>query len=52
MTKNKEWAQSWQDLQGEDASHNFELTRKLHKILYRNIERQIDELPVEFQNLK
>lgn len=51
MTKNKEWAQSWQDTQGEDAVHNFEQLNGLHKKIYSNIERQIDELPVEFRNL-
>ena len=51
MSKNPDWAQSWQDNQGETTAHNFELNRKLHEIIYRDIEKQIDELPPEFQNL-
>lgn len=51
MIKNKEWAQSWQDLQGEDSIHNFMLCKKLHGTISSNVERQIDELPTEFQNL-
>jgi hypothetical protein len=51
LSKNPDWAQSWQDSQGETTSHNFELNRKLHKIIYRDIEKQIDELPSEFRDL-
>jgi hypothetical protein len=52
MTKNKDWAQSWQDLQGEDTFHNFQLAKNLHNDISSEIVRQIDELPTEFQNLK
>lgn len=51
LAKNPDWAQSWQDKQGETTSHNFELNRKLHEIIRCDIEKQIDELPPEFQNL-
>ena len=51
MTKNKDWAQSWQDLQGEDTFHNFQLCKNLHKNISDEIVRQIDELPNEFKNL-
>ena len=51
ITQNSQWAQSWQDKQGEDTIHNFELTLGLYKTIARDIERQIDELPQEFQNL-
>jgi hypothetical protein len=52
MTKNKDWAQSWQDLQGEDTFHNFQLCKNLHKNISDEIVRQIDELPSEFKHLK
>lgn len=52
MIGNKEWAQSYQDLQGEDTFHNFMLLKGLHKTISSNIEKQIDELPTEFQNLQ
>ena len=52
MIGNKEWAQSWQDQQGEDTFHNFMLLKGLHGTISSNIERQIDELPTEFQNLQ
>ena len=51
MTKNKDWAQAWQDLQGEDTYHNFQLCKNLHKNISNEIVRQIDELPNEFKNL-
>ena len=51
LSKNPDWAQSWQDSQGETTSHNFELNRKLHEVIYRDIEKQIDELPPEFRDL-
>jgi len=51
MTKNKDWAQAWQDLQGEDTYHNFTLCKNLHKNISNEIVRQIDELPNEFKNL-
>tara|TARA_X000000950_G_scaffold285740_1_gene392488 strand:+ start:888 stop:2009 length:1122 start_codon:yes stop_codon:yes gene_type:complete len=51
LSKNPDWAQSWQDSQGETTSHNFELNRKLHEVIYRHIEKQIDELPPEFRDL-
>lgn len=51
MIGNKEWAQSWQNQQGEDTFHNFTLLKGLHRTISSNIERQIDELPTEFQNL-
>lgn len=51
ISKNKEWAQSWQNLQGENTVYNFELLNGLHNTIYNEIERQIDELPREFQNL-
>lgn len=51
ITLNEQWSQSWQDQQGETTIHNFELTRRLHQIILDSIERQIAELPPEFQNL-
>lgn len=52
IAQNAQWSQSWQDQQGEDAVHNFELTRVLYKTIAHDIEQQIDELPSEFQNLQ
>lgn len=49
--QNKDWAQSWQDAQAEDAIYNFELLKGLHRTVYAHIEKQIDQLPKEFQNL-
>jgi hypothetical protein len=51
ITQNPGWGQSWQDSQGEITAHNFELTRRLHRIIWEGVERQIQELPAEFQNL-
>lgn len=51
ITQNERWSQSWQDLQGEIATHNFKLTQDLHQIIQADVERQIQELPAEFQSL-
>lgn len=51
MTQNKDWAQSWQDSQGENTIHNFELLKRLHHFIWADIEKQIDQIPKEFQNL-
>jgi hypothetical protein len=51
ITQNEQWSQSWQDSQGEITIHNFELTHRLHQIILEDVERQIAELPAEFQNL-
>lgn len=51
ITCDPNWSQSWQDKQKLDTAHNFELTRRLYKIISSDISRQIDELPVEFKNL-
>lgn len=51
IAQNQQWSQSWQDSQGETTMHNFELTRRLHQIIWESIERQIAELPAEFQNI-
>jgi hypothetical protein len=51
IAQNQQWSQAWQDSQGETTIHNFELTRRLHQIIWESVERQIAELPQEFQNL-
>lgn len=51
ITLNNNWSQSWQEKQQEDGNHNFQLTKNLHKIISLDIEKQIDELPIEFKNL-
>jgi len=51
IARNQEWSQSWQDLQSQNASHNFALLKKLHHVIKKDIEKQIDELPNEFKNV-
>jgi len=52
LFRDPDWAQDWLDLQGENTSWNAELSRKLHLTIAGDTERQIQELPAEFQNLQ
>lgn len=51
IAQDPDWAQSFENRQGEHTAHNAELARDLHRIIDQDIQRQIDELPAEFQNL-
>jgi hypothetical protein len=51
ITQDPEWAQSWENSQGEDSAHNADLARRLHNIIDADIQRQIEELPADFYRL-
>jgi hypothetical protein len=50
--RHPDWAQTWQDSQGEITEHNRQLTQGLWRRIDQSIERQIEELPLEFQQIQ
>jgi len=51
IIKDPDWAQSWENRCGVATAHNVDLAHRLHHIIDQDIQKQIDELPAEFQKL-
>lgn len=52
IAQDPEWAQAFENRAGEDTAHNVDLAHRLHTIIDQSIERQIEELPAEWQSIR